>query len=108
MRAPPREGDVLFIALRMQGGPMSAATTDLQIIQVPIDELRPDPANPRKIGDHELDALTKRHARPRTRASNPGARVRQGRDWRAPAAHCGAAARHEDGPGDLHRGRRGA
>jgi ParB/RepB/Spo0J family partition protein len=35
------------------------ATTDLQIIQIPIADLRPDPANPRKISDAELDALTR-------------------------------------------------
>src|ERR687891_2858238 len=33
--------------------------TDLQIVQVPIGELHPDPANPRKISDAELDALTR-------------------------------------------------
>src|SRR5437867_10125559 len=38
---------------------MNATVTDLQIIQVPIDELHPDPANPRKISDAELDALTR-------------------------------------------------
>jgi DNA modification methylase len=32
---------------------------DLQIVQVRIDDLRPDPANPRKISDQELDALTR-------------------------------------------------
>src|SRR3989442_13253243 len=37
---------------------MAQATADLQIVQVPIDDLHPDPANPRKIGDAELDALT--------------------------------------------------
>src|SRR2546427_10264953 len=35
------------------------ATADLQIVQVPIDELHPDPANPRKISDAELDSLTR-------------------------------------------------
>ncbi len=35
------------------------APTNLQIVQVPIDALRPDPANPRKISDAELDALTR-------------------------------------------------
>src|SRR5437867_8935036 len=38
---------------------MPATTSDLQIVQVPIDELHPDPANPRKISDSELDALTR-------------------------------------------------
>jgi DNA modification methylase len=33
--------------------------TSLQIVQVPIADLRPDPANPRKISDAELDALTR-------------------------------------------------
>jgi hypothetical protein len=31
--------------------------TPLTIQQVPIDQLRPDPANPRRIGEDELDAL---------------------------------------------------
>jgi ParB-like chromosome segregation protein Spo0J len=35
------------------------APTDLQIVPVPIDDLRPDPANPRKISNTELDALTR-------------------------------------------------
>jgi len=39
--------------------PASNATADLQIVNVPIDDLHPDPANPRKIGDQELDALTR-------------------------------------------------
>jgi DNA modification methylase len=37
----------------------TASPADLQIIQVPIDDLRPDPANPRRISDSELDALTR-------------------------------------------------
>lgn len=36
-----------------------ATTTDVQIVQVPIDELHPDPRNPRKISADELDALTR-------------------------------------------------
>src|SRR5688572_16353036 len=36
-----------------------AAPTDLQIAQIPIDDVRPDPANPRKISSTELDALTR-------------------------------------------------
>lgn len=36
-----------------------ATPHDLQVVQVPIDDLHPDPANPRKIGDAELDALTR-------------------------------------------------
>jgi ParB-like chromosome segregation protein Spo0J len=34
-------------------------TQELAITQVPIGELRPDPANPRRISDDELDSLTK-------------------------------------------------
>ena len=30
----------------------------LQVVEVPIDDLRPDPANPRRISDPQLDALT--------------------------------------------------
>ena len=37
----------------------SAATTQLQIERVPTDRLRPDPANPRRISDAELDSLTR-------------------------------------------------
>ena len=32
---------------------------DLQIERVPTDTLRPDPANPRRISDIELEALTR-------------------------------------------------
>jgi ParB/RepB/Spo0J family partition protein len=31
----------------------------IQIEQLPIDELRPDPANPRRISDQELETLTR-------------------------------------------------
>jgi ParB family transcriptional regulator, chromosome partitioning protein len=31
---------------------------DLTIVQVPINDLRPDPANPRRISDEELESLT--------------------------------------------------
>ena len=34
-------------------------TPATKIEHVPIDDLRPDPANPRKISDAELEALTK-------------------------------------------------
>jgi hypothetical protein len=34
-----------------------ASLADLVVEQVPIDDLRPDPANPRRIGEEELDAL---------------------------------------------------
>jgi len=32
-------------------------TMPITVEQVPIDQLRPDPANPRRISDEELDAL---------------------------------------------------
>src|SRR5439155_2890218 len=48
-----------FDALRGRPGGRMTATSELQIVQVPIDELHPDPANPRKISDSELDALTR-------------------------------------------------
>jgi ParB/RepB/Spo0J family partition protein len=32
---------------------------DLQIVQTPIGELNPYPANPRRIGDAELESLTR-------------------------------------------------
>jgi len=35
-------------------------TTLLTVELVPIDQLRPDPANPRRISDEELDALEPR------------------------------------------------
>src|SRR4030065_447092 len=34
-------------------------TQQIQVEQVPIGELRPDPANPRRINDAELEALTR-------------------------------------------------
>ena len=37
----------------------TATTLDLQIVQVPIDDLHPDPANPRKISAEQLDTLTR-------------------------------------------------
>src|SRR6266700_5979617 len=54
----PLGGRPFICPLREQGGRMTA-TSDLQIVQVPIDDLHPDPANPRKISDAELDALTR-------------------------------------------------
>ncbi len=33
--------------------------TKLTVVEVPIDQLRPDPANPRRISDAELEALTR-------------------------------------------------
>jgi ParB-like chromosome segregation protein Spo0J len=38
---------------------MPTTATDLQIIQVRVAELRPDPANPRKVSDAEIDSLTR-------------------------------------------------
>src|SRR5437016_6537474 len=56
----PKEGNVLFSRPPTSGGQVTlTATTDLQIVHVPIDDLHPDPANPRKISDAELDALTR-------------------------------------------------
>lgn len=40
-------------------GKPKTPTADLQIEHVPIDALRPDPANPRRIADAELEALTR-------------------------------------------------
>jgi len=34
------------------------AINTLQVVEVPIDDLRPDPANPRRISDTQLEALT--------------------------------------------------
>jgi DNA modification methylase len=36
-----------------------AGATNLTVVEVPIDELRPDPANPRRISDAQLEALTR-------------------------------------------------
>ena len=60
MRALAREGKRPFILPSTHRGPMaiSASSADLHIVQIPIGELRPDPANPRKIGDAELDAAS--------------------------------------------------
>jgi DNA modification methylase len=33
--------------------------TPLQVVEVPIDDLRPDPANPRRISDAQIEALTR-------------------------------------------------
>ena len=38
---------------------MLTTTADLQIAQIAIDDLRPDPANPRRISPQELDSLTR-------------------------------------------------
>jgi len=38
---------------------MSNATTPITIAYVPIDTLKPDPANPRRISDDELESLTR-------------------------------------------------
>jgi DNA modification methylase len=39
--------------------PKPPAPHDLQIVHLPIDDLHPDPANPRRISDAELEALTR-------------------------------------------------
>jgi ParB/RepB/Spo0J family partition protein len=38
---------------------MTIASPSLAVEQVAIDSLRPDPANPRRISEEELDALTR-------------------------------------------------
>ena len=38
---------------------MNQVTRELSVVHVPIDDLRPDPANPRRISDSELDSLTR-------------------------------------------------
>ena len=43
----------------MKGAFLLGTNTDLQIAQVPISDLHPDPANPRRISDAELEALTR-------------------------------------------------
>src|SRR3990172_11974046 len=42
-----------------EGEQAMKAVQQIQIEQVPIGELRPDPANPRRISDQELEALTR-------------------------------------------------
>jgi hypothetical protein len=37
----------------------------LTVDEVPIDDLRPDPANPRRIGEDEIDALRSGRPPPR-------------------------------------------
>ncbi len=38
---------------------MSTTDRKLSVVHMPIDDLRPDPANPRRISDSELDSLTR-------------------------------------------------
>ena len=38
---------------------LTIESSTLAVEEVPIDGLRPDPANPRRISDQELDALTR-------------------------------------------------
>ena len=38
---------------------MQSVDQKLSVVHVPIDDLRPDPANPRRISDAELDSLTR-------------------------------------------------
>lgn len=42
-----------------KGKDVTSSKAQLQIIQVAIDDLFPDPANPRRISDEELEALTR-------------------------------------------------
>ena len=37
----------------------NVALNKLSVVHVPIDDLRPDPANPRRMSDAELDSLTR-------------------------------------------------
>ena len=78
---------------------MPPATTDLQIVQVPIDDLHPDPKNPRKISAEELDNLTL-SATPWSRSRGtatwqwPGGRRSAGRRWYEPVdPHAGSTNR---------------
>ena len=41
---------------------MQQTDQNLSVVHVPIDDLRPDPANPRRISDAELDSLTRSSA----------------------------------------------
>jgi hypothetical protein len=45
--------------LARQGGAVMTSQPAIALEQVPIDSLRPDPANPRRISDAELEALTR-------------------------------------------------
>ena len=38
---------------------MQQTDQNLAVVHIPIDDLRPDPANPRRISDAELDSLTR-------------------------------------------------
>ena len=38
---------------------MNQVEDKLSVVHVPIDDLRPDPANPRRISDAELESLTR-------------------------------------------------
>ena len=38
---------------------MTNMVEPLNVVEVPIDDLRPDPANPRRISEAELEALTR-------------------------------------------------
>src|SRR5690242_18391868 len=55
----PMEGERPFCLPSDPGGPMPAPAANLVIVETPIDDLHPDPANPRRISADELDTLTK-------------------------------------------------
>ena len=40
-----------------KAAPKARRNEDLQVVQVRVDELVPDPGNPRRIADEELEAL---------------------------------------------------
>ena len=43
-----------------------------EVVEVPIDDLRPDPANPRRISDAAARSADEEPARVRLRAASPG------------------------------------
>ena len=89
-------------------GTEADAETPLQVVEVPIDDLRPDPANPRRISDAQLEALTTQPAGVRLRPAGAGPTRGQDRHRRPPAPDRGPAPRLQDGAGDLPRHHPGA
>ena len=81
----------------MMAPPVAAVTPAIE--QVPIDELRPDPANPRRIDEDELEALTRSIARVRLRPAHPRPPRGRYRHRRPPAPRRGPPTGDDDGPG---------
>jgi hypothetical protein len=52
-----------------------------EVVEVPIDELRPDPANPRRISEDQLEALTR--SLRSTASSSPSWSGARTRPWSA-------------------------